>query len=53
MKTKLGIEINVDSVVKFGLEVYQVSINGTVIHEYLSRQLAMSKFVELRQRLTK
>jgi len=43
-------DINVYSIKRHGLEVYQVTINGVVAHEYLSRQAAMTRFVILRQK---
>jgi hypothetical protein len=47
------LNINVYSTKRFGLEIYVVTINGVAVHEYLSKQLAMTKFVQLRQRLNK
>lgn len=45
--------ITVYTAKRLGLEIYQVVVNGVVAHEYLSKQLAMTKFVQLRQRLNK
>jgi hypothetical protein len=50
-RTKGGnMTINVYSTKRFGLEVYQVVVNGVVAHEYLSRQMAMTAFYTLKQR---
>ncbi len=35
---------------RFGLEVWQVTINGVIAHEFLSREMAMTAFIKLKQR---
>lgn len=42
--------INVYSQKQCGLEVFIVTVNGVQVAQYLSRQLAMTRFVILRQK---
>jgi hypothetical protein len=44
------ITLNVISTKRHGLEVYQVTINGVVAHEFLSRQASMTCFYRLKQK---
>jgi hypothetical protein len=47
MQTKIGLIINMSSTIRHGLEVYQVTVNNVLMHEYLSRELAVTCFKRL------
>ena len=44
------IKLNVYSETKLGLDVYVVTINGVQVAQYMSRNAAMAKFIQLRQK---
>ena len=44
------LKINVYRSKRFGLELWLVKINGVVAHEYLSREMAMTAYVLLKQK---